>query len=525
MRIIAYILSMCALFIVYSKSSFAGVVSDQLQPLDPVYGALKDLILNESNALEKMAYRLILVITGLQFVITMYGELMKPGGDVEVIVPKLAKSVLWMGFCFWLLSDSHASNFIRNSIQYFLNHAIGFATGTGDQPFNATEIVKIGMDSIFNILETYKTIAFNGKWGGLDALINQIGSFMIYVFLMGAVYAIIMLVVLYMSIKVFMVKIEALLVAMLLPLNVAFMGLNALRDQGFAPFKHMLALVYRILILGVIVGGMSRISSTILSYTQKVVSDPNSNPHYSYIMFGIVSGFVILAYLAFKSDSLASSLASGNSGMGSNSDAGAALGGAVTAAAMPAAAAAGAAGALGGKLADLMKSGAISNASSVGTGKSPDAAPPKPAGGNASVGGGGMPPKPPGAPEGSSKSSSGGGESSSPSSSPSQASGGGGESSSPSSSPAQASGGDSSTAASQPAGNAQDAGIGGSGATGGGEKSPDPGPDKPGSGKEEKKKTLMDHAADMTKKAPGKTNDTISRESSHTSISMNVHHD
>ena len=166
------------------------------------------------------------------------------------------------------------------------------------------------------------------------------------------------------------------LIVMMAPLSFSFMGLNALKDQGIAPFKSLVSLIYRVLIMAILLKTMSVMSDNLVSVIASINSD--SIDGIWSVVFAGVTGYVLLAFLVVKSDSLASNLASGTTSMGTGDVASAAAMGAAVGAAVASggASVAGAAASGGGKaaqsLGDVMKNmlggGSVSNAGGSGTG-------------------------------------------------------------------------------------------------------------------------------------------------------------
>jgi type IV secretion system protein TrbL len=496
-----------------------------------------------TGRLQAGAYQLFFVLATLQFIITMYGELTKGGGEIESVISKLAKSVVWMSFCFWLMSDNHASNFIRNTVQYFIDNAIGFTTGTTTK-MDVAGVVYSGIDGI-KAVYNFAVVLGTGSTTGLSWTLLTGGSVNILemgiaMFVSMGVLGVILLVTAYMAIKVLMLKIEALLITLLLPLNLALMGLTAMRDQGFAPFKHMVAIIFRILIMGVVIGGMSAIANNLTGYLNGATVDEITFVDKIILLFSLNMGYLMLGYLAYKADSIAASLASGSSNLGSQSDS--AMAAALTAGL--AAMAGGAVGAAAGKgassVADMMKSSTIGNASNSGTGKTPSPPPPPPA--SASVGtggstGSGMPPQPSSSAKAGSAPAGPAAQSSDASAATTNSGGvdvsaagtASDQSRSASTATSNGGGGESSSSGNTSAGSGADAGIApptASNGSGGKKdiKEPDAPPQDLASAiasalKENQKKSPMDSLKDRA----GKTNDNIGRQDASTNVSINVH--
>lgn len=342
-----------------------------------------------ATSLQKIGIKLFFALTMLQLVITGYGQV--ASGELDIGMAKWGKALIWTSFCLWLMTNDTASNFIGNTVQYFLSHAIGWATNQQGVNFDVNSIIQVGIDSMGNVIQAAKTSASasaDSNPSFLSALIHPQQTALSVVLgslLLGLIVIIVLVTCGYVALKVFMVKIEAALVLAIMPLSLSFLGLSAMRDQGFAPFKSMLALIYRIVILGMIVGGMAKIGAAVNNYANNT---SGTNP--LYILLVAVFGFVIMAFLAHKSDQIASSLASGSANLGSGDAIGTAAAAAAAAGVVAAAGAAATGGAapVASSMSEMMKGmteggGQITNASITGGGDSPAPAPGKPGGASA----------------------------------------------------------------------------------------------------------------------------------------------
>ncbi|MDO9242755.1 MAG: hypothetical protein Q7U32_02990, partial [Rhodocyclaceae bacterium] len=117
-----------------------------------------------------------------------------------------------------------------------------------------------------------------------------------------------------------LVKVQAALFIAVATLSVAMLGLKGLRDQGIAPFKMLLGLVYRIVILAAIVTSLQIVAESFTNFIDaesfSVVADIWTP------ILGSMFGFVLLAFLTHHADGIAASLASGNVALGSGDMAG-----------------------------------------------------------------------------------------------------------------------------------------------------------------------------------------------------------
>jgi type IV secretion system protein TrbL len=216
--------------------------------------------------------------------------------------------------------------------------------------------------------------------GSIPFVGNTAGQLLLYVAL--AVLAVGM----YFAFKIFMLQLELGLIAMLSPLSFSFLGLNTLKDQGIAPFKGLLSLAYRVILLTVILAAFNQVSDIVSGKLSEITVDTFKSSgigEVADIMLSALASYMLLAYLTFKSDAIAATLANGSTSMGAGDVAQAAAAGAAVGAAVATggAALAGSAGkaptAMSSFMDKLMGRGSVSNASSMGSGgEAPSFTPP-----------------------------------------------------------------------------------------------------------------------------------------------------
>ncbi len=297
--------------------SHAGAFSD----LDT---ALKASALAVTSQIQATAILWLGSFALIQMVVTNIGVL-KSGGDIDNLWTKLLSSLLWFAFCSFILTNG--SEFLSKVSADFFTKAAAIAGLSG---FDAAEIIGKGSK-----LATGLISKINKASSVLDMFMPALLSV-----LMG--FIIIMTSAL-IAFKVFLIKIETMLIVMLAPLSFSFLGLNALKDQGIAPFKSLISLIYRVLILAVILKAMDVMSNHLLTVINTI--DSASITELWAPLLSAIMGFVLIAFLAFKSDSIASSLSSGSSSMGTGDVASAAAAGAALGAAVASGGASVAAGA------------------------------------------------------------------------------------------------------------------------------------------------------------------------------------
>ena len=347
--------------------------------LDDLKGVLDSSIAAVTSDLQKMAIIWLASFATIQMVVTNYG-LLKSGTDIEGVIGKLIGSLLWFCFCIYVVLNG-AELLDRVSDDFF--RIAGGISGASE--FSAGAIISSGANSAGKVLAT----------------LNQ-ASEIANMFLVAIISAVIALLVIataaFIGFKVFLLQIETALMVMIAPLSFSLLGLNALKDQGIAPFKSLVSLLYRIILLAILVKSMSTISKYLDTFVGTINSG-NISDQWGAI-FSVAAVYVLIGFLVYKSDSIAASLSSGSTNLGTADVAGAAaLGAAIGAAgASGSSAIAGGAAKGGGLMSDFMSrmgAGSIKNASQqgIGTVAKPDVTTPKsslsPKGVGSSDGGGG----------------------------------------------------------------------------------------------------------------------------------------
>lgn len=341
---------------------------------DMVATALTSTISGVTNQLQTMAIKWLSAFILIQFLITNLG-LLKSGADIEAVVGKLMGSLLWFGFCFYVVTNG--AEFIKDvgNSMFTLAGSMSGAEGV----FSAGYVFDWG----FKLSKTLMNAVNEATGDGWFAKLDFMPSLFTFISCL-----IILLVSGLIGFKIFLVKIELMLTIMMAPLSFAFLGLNALKDQGISPFKSLISLVYRVMLLAVLVSVMGKVGEALVSIFG-AVADGSSSDVWNPVFAGLMV-FSLIGYLAFKSDSMAANLASGSTNLGTADVASAAAIGAAAGAAVASGGAAAIAGgtSTGGgignaaqSMGDFIKSmaagGSVSNASNRGTGQTPVGTPPQ----------------------------------------------------------------------------------------------------------------------------------------------------
>ncbi|MGA4102214.1 hypothetical protein ACI2S5_14800 [Ralstonia nicotianae] len=311
---------------------------------------IKQAMLPAFAKLSDQALPWLAALATAQFFITNW-KLLMGDGDLQGAVAKMVAAVAWVGFCLYLIA-----------------HAPGWIVAVGDQMFALVGDIPTPA----SIMKT----TF-GLVGVLAGLALGVGAVPLVGGTAGNIVILILLVVLgvgmYLALKIFMLQLEAVLIATLSPMSFALLGLNTLRDQGIAPFKSLLSLAYRIVLVGVMMSAFSTMSEALTSALNAITVQQMITDGLGSVLSPVVSiigAYLLLAFCLFKSDAIASSLAGGTSAIGASD---------VTSAAAAGAAATGGASAVAGAgkvpqtmsgFMDKLKGGggSIQDASSMGSG-------------------------------------------------------------------------------------------------------------------------------------------------------------
>lgn len=293
-------------------------LADSATALNSVTAALNLSITDTTTKLQAVAIRWLPIFLVLQYTMTNFG-LLKSGADIEAVIGKLIAWMLWAAVCYHIMVNG--SEFISKVSGGFFSTASDIAGGGGT--FDAADIInksaETGSNLIIHVVDSasYVNLIPAGIFAGLlAAAIICVGALIAF--------------------KAFLIKVEVMLVIMMAPVSFSFLGLNALKEQGIAPFKSLISLMYRLFFLAVIISAMSSVGKNL----DKVIDAVDPTSFVTGVwqgLFSAVMSFALLGYLAFKSDSMAANLASGSTNLGSGDSSsaaamGAAMGGAIGAA-------------------------------------------------------------------------------------------------------------------------------------------------------------------------------------------------
>lgn len=298
------------------------------------------------------------IFASLQFLMTNYSVL-KSDGDIQAVIAKAAGSFAWLAVCIYLITNG--PEFIKN---------------VGNEMFSMLGVTLPTPGSIIaSTIAVVSGIAVLAVAVGGVGVVGSTTGGMLLVYVLLFILAIGM----FFAFKIFMVQLELGLVVMLSPLSFSFLGLNALKDQGIAPFKALISLAYRILLMTLILSAFTQVSDVVSASFAGMTKVTILTTGIGQSMMTILSAlgaYMMLAYVFYKSDSIAASLAGGTTSMGTGDVASAAAAGAAAGAAITSGGAslAGAASKAPQGMGDVIKAmmgtggGSVSNASGRGMG-------------------------------------------------------------------------------------------------------------------------------------------------------------
>lgn len=296
----------------------------------PIYGA-GDLIgtaLEQSttlitNQLQTVALQLLFSFLVLQYTIDGLQKMVS-GDGMDGIIGHLAIFFMWATVGVWLLSDSGTGGLtnigwlLRSTIDFFLAKA-ALWTGMNGGSFDAGDIMSTGLVAYGKItiavIKAMTTNVANLAATAAAALVPGAAPAMLFItsIMVFFISMTILLCCAYISFKVFMVKLQIAIVICAAPLSVAFLGLKGFREQGLAPFKTLISLVFRIVILAAIVSALKTVSDNLTQILDGMAFGAAADI-WTPLLAGMM-GFLLLAFVTHQSDGIADSLASGGSGV------------------------------------------------------------------------------------------------------------------------------------------------------------------------------------------------------------------
>lgn len=336
---------LCAgLLFVISATAMAQATSDGV--VDQVKQALSA---SAVNLIQPKVMGWLAGFLTLQFVLTNFRQLIR-GADLQEVMAKTVGALFSAGLC--ITAVTYGPEYIDGVGNNLLSHFLASVP-------SASSVLTATISLCTTIL------AAAGIVSAVNNALASVLTTIFWVVLGGGIY---------LACKVFMFYLELGMIVLVSPISFALLGLDTFRDQGLAPIKSLVSLVYRAVLFGVVFGAFTYVADSTAEAVQGIIwADPTSIVTNIKTLASSLIAYPILLFLTFKSDSIAATLASGSAGL-SNGDvgqavaAGAAAGAAVAAAGSATAAGAGKVPQSMAAFMDNMRGGSISNASPSGIG-------------------------------------------------------------------------------------------------------------------------------------------------------------
>lgn len=302
----------------FSTSVYADLPTNWQSPAELVGGSMDEALKQITTTLERSVISVIFALALLQMTISGIKQLIS--GEMDKTIMNLAMNITWAGLALWLLAgaanpvEPGVSNLgdLLWRIQHFAMSIV--SSMTGDVEFSAGAIFAIGLQS-YGFITLAVTKAMSTNVVNVAAMLFVPGISLMTAFMTFFISVVIMLACAYLALKVFITKIEFAILIAVAPLNAALLVFAPTREQGWAPFRGALALVYRVLILGGTVAAIGIVAKTLANYVNAqawgVVADVWTP------LLSASFAFCLLAFVAHKSDAIASSMASGTSNLSS----------------------------------------------------------------------------------------------------------------------------------------------------------------------------------------------------------------
>ncbi|EUJ10564.1 TrbL/VirB6 plasmid conjugal transfer protein [Methylophilaceae bacterium 11] len=290
------IMNYCFSLFITLLSTSALANPTQIGSIDLVTESLKTAIDSIYSNISGWTIGLLSGLMLCQFVWTNFKQIVS-GSDIEKVWAKLLGALFWFGICFWIMENGHT--FLEGAANFILGKASSVSGGA----LSPTYPIAWAIELANNLL-----VALDQSGNGLLSSFNFFPALMT-----GVCCAVILVIGALIGFKIFMILMETQIVIALSPLSFALLGLDALKDQGIAPFKYLIAMAYRMIILGGVLSAMNVLGTHVDAQflALKDISDSSVWPP----IWGAIIGFSLLGFLALRSDSIAAMLASGSSNL------------------------------------------------------------------------------------------------------------------------------------------------------------------------------------------------------------------
>lgn len=247
------------------------------------------------NELTATAFKLLAIFMMIQWFVTNFKSLMS-GAEIPTILGKTFGFLAWGGVVYYLMD--HGVGWLNQISRFFYSSAEAVAGA----PFSPGYVMEFGLTITANLLNAVSDT--QGVLGSLNPLPSIMTGFCAFI---------VLLITGLIAFKIFMLLAETSIVIALAPMSFAFLGLNALKEQGLVPFKYLISMAYRAMIYAAIIAAMGTLQAhiaAVLKVLPTLVDADIWTP-----IFAIVLGYGLLGALAMRADSIAAMLASGSSQM------------------------------------------------------------------------------------------------------------------------------------------------------------------------------------------------------------------
>lgn len=283
-----------SLFLFWPLTSLA-VATDATTASTIVQDALSLSTAAIFNELALTAFKMLAIFMMLQWFVTHFKALMS-GSEIPALFGKTAGILAWGSAVYWVMD--HGVDWLDQISKYFY----GSAEAVAGAPFSPGYVMEFGLTITANLLSAV------GDAQGILGSLNPLPSIMT-----GFCSFVVLLITGLISFKIFMLLAETSIVIALAPMSFAFLGLNALKEQGLVPFKYMISMAYRAMIYAAILAAMGTLGSHIVAVFKVIPTLPNADIWTP--IFAVILGYGMLGALAMRADSIAAMLASGSSQM------------------------------------------------------------------------------------------------------------------------------------------------------------------------------------------------------------------
>lgn len=302
-----------SLFLFLPATSFA-VATDATSAAKIVQDAINLSNTAIFNQLSATAFKMLAIFMMMQWFLTNFKNLIS-GAELPSVMGKLMGFLAWGGVVYYVMDNG--VSWLTQLSEFFYEKA-GAVAGTS---FSPGYVMEYGLTITASLLRAVDDSQ------GILASLNPLPSIMT-----GFCSFVILLITGLIAFKIFMLLAETSIVIALAPFSFAFLGLNALKEQGLVPFKYIISMAYRAMIYAAVIAAMGTLGAHITKVFQALPNLPEADIWTP--IFAIILGFGMIGALALRADSIAAMLASGSSQMttgdaGAVATAAAAAGGAV----------------------------------------------------------------------------------------------------------------------------------------------------------------------------------------------------